>query len=166
MSWWWPLRHQALGNRARDRMDWSRAAYHYGVYLRNNPADAALWVQLGHVQKERGRLSAAAIAYQRALYMRPYDADLHLHVAHLHKRRREIPMAISALRRALELYPRFDAAREELRRLEADSVEPDDRTKTLETLIRRLERRIINLERLQGLAPEAIDHNDSANEAG
>ena len=128
---------------------------HYQRHLRKHPDDAALWVQLGHMQKTLGRLSAAATAYQRALYLRPHDADTYLHLGHLHKLRREMPLAMSAWRRALELEPSFSLASEELQRLAGEFEDPEDRVSALEARVARMERRISSLEYLNGVAAES-----------
>ncbi len=128
MKFWTADRFRARGDAARDRGDWKRAARAYEQYLSRKPADAALWVQLGHSCKELGRLSAAQIAYQRALFLRPHDADLFVQIGHLHHRTGDASAAVAAYRRALELDPALAIARDALASWGAvdDDVQADE----------------------------------------
>ena len=77
--------HRTLGDAARDRGDWPAAAVHYRDFLRDQPGDFAIWVQLGHAAKEAGDYVAAEHAYLQAEAIRPEDADLALNLGHLLK---------------------------------------------------------------------------------
>ena len=75
----------AAADRARGRRDWRTAAKHYQEALLSRPEWAAIWVQLGHAQKEQGHLAAAEASYRRALALEPHSADAHLQLGHVLK---------------------------------------------------------------------------------
>lgn len=102
------------GNRARDARRWSEAATHYRRHLDAHPADIAIWIQLGHVEKESGRLEASEIAYREAMARAPRNHDAPLHLGHVLKLQGRIEEAIAAYRRSAELAP-VNHALEELR---------------------------------------------------
>ena len=111
-----PLKHlnsaalRAMGDEARDARRWSEAAPAYQAYLERVPADAAIWIQLGHCLKEMGDLLGGEAAYRRTLAQQPEDSDIHLQLGHVLKlldRRNE---AIQAYRRSFALKPLRAAA--------------------------------------------------------
>ena len=89
VSWlpgWRVLSPQALlraADAARDRGDWVPAAKLYSRYLRRNTADARIWIQAGHAEKESGNLKAARDAYQRGHLLLPDDPDANLQLGRL-----------------------------------------------------------------------------------
>jgi len=52
------------GDRARDAKRWSETAEHYAAYLKKNPNDVPIRVQLGNCLKEAGQLTNALDAYK------------------------------------------------------------------------------------------------------
>jgi len=106
------------GNEARDARDWSRAALWYEEALRLAPRRADIHVQRGHMLKESGALEAAEQAYQAARALTPDDADLALQLGHLYKIADRPDEARASYKRALVLKPGWDAAAQELARLD------------------------------------------------
>lgn len=108
------LSARELGDTARDRRDWRRAAVQYQLHLQAEPQDFDIWVQCGHAEKESGDLLAAERCYRIAEALRPDDADLQLQLGHLHKLLGRFPDAARCYARALDLDPRSADARREL----------------------------------------------------
>ncbi|MEA2767737.1 MAG: hypothetical protein QOD93_699 [Acetobacteraceae bacterium] len=108
---------RALGDLARDRLDWPEAATMYHRYLQQRPDDAAIWVQHGHAEKERGALAAARAAYERAIALTPTDPDVFLQLGHVLKLLGETAAAIHAYEAAQRLNPALDDAGREARTL-------------------------------------------------
>ena len=100
------------GDAARDARCWEEAVTSYEAYLAERPADAAIWVQLGHAHKESGNRNEAESSYLRALNLTPLDADLHLHLGHLYKITGQIELAKKHYRRSVQLDPGSPAAEE------------------------------------------------------
>ncbi|WP_051212409.1 glycosyltransferase [Rubritepida flocculans] len=111
-----PPSPRLLGDRARDARRWEEAAAHYRRHLAAHPADAAIWVQLGHAEKEAGRPDAAEAAYREAMALAPRDHDPPLHLGHVLKLLGRMEEAIRAYQLSAELAPVNHAA-EELRAL-------------------------------------------------
>lgn len=107
---WGKRRWRREGDRRRDAKEWGPAAAAYRRHLARNPADAAIWVQLGHAEKEGGNWDAAVIAYDRAADANPDDPDPFLHIAHLHKNQGRPDPAYEAFRRAYRLDPTTETA--------------------------------------------------------
>jgi tetratricopeptide (TPR) repeat protein len=107
-----------LGDAHRNAKEWSLAAEAYRRHLQIDPQDAAIWVQLGHVEKEDGNLAAAEAAYREAHRLVPQDPDPLLHLAHLLKRQGPVEDAFRAFLALLELGHSREAAGE-LERLQA-----------------------------------------------
>lgn len=103
-----------LGDAARDRRDWRRAARQYQLHLQAEPRDFDIWVQCGHAEKESGDLVAAERCYRIAEALRRDDADLQLQLGHLHKLIGRFHEAAHCYARALELDPQSAAARREI----------------------------------------------------
>jgi len=76
---------RAAGDAERDRANWAAASYHYMKLLEHEPADAALWLQHGHVLKETGLFAQARRSYERARVLRPEDPEPQLQLAILSK---------------------------------------------------------------------------------
>ncbi|HEY1425655.1 MAG TPA: tetratricopeptide repeat protein, partial [Caulobacteraceae bacterium] len=60
-------RDRREGDAARDLGDWAGAERHYRQHLARKPTDAAIWVQLGHAQKELDHLEDAEASYRKAI---------------------------------------------------------------------------------------------------
>ncbi len=111
---------RSAGDRARDFGNWVEAIENYSAYLRDNPGDFAIWVQLGHAYKECGTYDNALAAYDKAVELHPNDFDLHLNRGHLLKLAGDREGAISAYTRSYEINPSTDDAISELIALQAD----------------------------------------------
>lgn len=111
---------RSAGDRARDLGNWVEAAENYAAYLRDNPGDFAIWVQLGHAHKECGAYDKALAAYDKAVELHPSDFDLHLNRGHLLKLLGDREGAISAYTKSYEIHPANDDAISELVALQAD----------------------------------------------
>ena len=93
----------ARANAARDAGHWRLAAKHYRQFLRHQPDNFAIWVQLGHMLGESGDLGGADQAYRKAYAINPDDADLALCRGHLARRAGDIGQAAGFYRRSLAL---------------------------------------------------------------
>jgi len=111
------------GDKARDLGNWAEAVENYAAYLRDNPGDFAIWVQLGHAHKEGGSYDKALSAYDKAAELNPGDFDLHLNRGHLLKLAGNLKGAIAAYTKSYEINPSNDNAISELIALEADLSE-------------------------------------------
>lgn len=94
--------------------DWQTAAGCYADLLKAQPRRAALWVQLGHAQKENGDLAAAEASYRRSLALEPQTADTHLQLGHALKLQGRVTEAASSYIEALRLDPTEVLAQAEL----------------------------------------------------
>lgn len=110
----------AEADRARATGDWRAAAARYQEVLHAHPRFAAIWVQLGHAQKEQGNLSAAEVSYRRSLTIDDQLADTHLQLGHVLKLRGRTVEAAESYSTALRLEPGFAAAESELAALGCD----------------------------------------------
>jgi glycosyltransferase involved in cell wall biosynthesis len=111
---------RSAGDKARDLGNWVEAVENYSTYLRDNPRDFAILVQLGHAHKECGSYDRALAAYDRAAEINPSDFDLHLNRGHLLKLLGDREGAISAYKKSYEVNPSNDDAISELIALQAD----------------------------------------------
>jgi glycosyltransferase involved in cell wall biosynthesis len=102
------------GDRARDAKRWSEAAKHYAAYLKNNPNDVSIRIQLGNCLKEAGQLANALDAYKTAIALDDRHADGHLQIGHLLKILGRTADAIQAYRKSFELSPHDNPAFAEL----------------------------------------------------
>jgi tetratricopeptide (TPR) repeat protein len=91
------------GDRARDAKRWSEAATHYAAYLKNNPKDIPIRIQLGNCLKETGQLTKALEAYKIAIDLDEKHADGHLQIGHLFKIMGRTADAIQAYHKSFEL---------------------------------------------------------------
>jgi tetratricopeptide (TPR) repeat protein len=112
---------RAKADRLRDSAHWRDAAQLYKLYLELRPEDAALWVQLGHCQKESGLIEDADVSYARAATLAPSGADIWLQIGHLRKIQGRVAEAIANYAKALDKDPMLTAARFELEALGAAS---------------------------------------------
>ncbi|WP_422002628.1 tetratricopeptide repeat protein [Reyranella sp.] len=80
---------------------WREAARLYRMIAWIGPADAGLWVQLGHAHKEEGDLESAEAAYRRSTWLDETLADGWLHLAHLLKRRTRLDEAEACFGKAV-----------------------------------------------------------------
>ena len=104
--------HRRDGDAARDVEDWHGAEQHYRQHLERSPADTAIWVQLGHAQKEQGRLKDAEASYRKAMTLAPDDADPPLHLGHARKLQGDTAGALDAYQQSYGLAPGLVAASE------------------------------------------------------
>jgi len=103
---------RSQGDRQRDQRHWVEAATAYGQHLALYPNDFAIWVQLGHMQKEAGDFGAAELAYEKALNIDPDDADLLLNYGHFLKLTGDIEKAALIYRRSFQVDGNDAAMRE------------------------------------------------------
>lgn len=107
----------ASADRLRDARQWDAAAPLYQAYLQLRPRDAAIWVQLGHCQKESGFLDEADASYRRAAKLAPQVGDIWLQIGHLRKVQGRLTDAASNYAKALKQDPTLMPARFELEQL-------------------------------------------------
>lgn len=124
---------------ARDQGHWPEARANYETYLASHPADAALWVQLGHACKESGDLHAADRAYFRALSLDGDGADVRLQIGHLEKVRGNLEGARAWYQRALEADPAFEPAQSELQAIAAEDGHLDARVASIERRLQHMD---------------------------
>jgi glycosyltransferase involved in cell wall biosynthesis len=79
-------RHIRAGDAARDALDWTQAATHYGKVVLLEPRLAHIQVQLGHALKEGGRLVPAREAYRAASVLVPGDREPWLYLGEVSAR--------------------------------------------------------------------------------
>jgi glycosyltransferase involved in cell wall biosynthesis len=109
---------------ARDARDFLAAAALYGRAVEQDPTDAVIHIQCGHMNKEAGRPALAEKHYFTARDLTPDDADLHLQLGHFFKLRGRIAEAIASYQQAERLQPGWEAAIAELCALWGFSVQP------------------------------------------
>jgi tetratricopeptide (TPR) repeat protein len=102
------------GDRARDARRWNEAVTNYAAYLRYNPKDVPIRVQLGNCLKEAGQLTEALDAYKTAIELDGAHADGHLQIGHLFKILGRNEEAAQAYRKSFELSPHENPAFAEL----------------------------------------------------
>ena len=107
------------GDRARDAKQWSEAVTHYATYLKRNPNDVSIRVQLGNCLKESGQLAKAFDAYRIAIELDDAHVDGHLQIGHLLKIMGRKEDAIQAYRKSFELSPHDNPAFAELLAMDA-----------------------------------------------
>jgi glycosyltransferase involved in cell wall biosynthesis len=124
------------GDQARDAKRWNEAATHYAEYLRYNPKDVPIRVQLGNCLKEAGELTKALDAYKTAIELDGEHPDGHLQIGHLFKILGCSVEAAQAYRKSFELSPRDNPAFEELLAIgEVPQVLGSDHVDTQETAV-------------------------------
>jgi len=97
-------------NRANREKRWADAIGDYRRYLAWNPANFAVWVQLGHMLGETGEHNAAESAYAQADTLCRDDADLLLCWGHLRRRMGDDDAARDLYARSLAIDGNKDAA--------------------------------------------------------
>lgn len=103
-------------DKARDSLEYARAAYLYGKYLTHYQNATDIWVQHGHMLKEVGFYEKAAESYERALQDSPTDADLELQIGHLAKIRGLFHDAVEHYSKAIALgHPEAKQISDEIR---------------------------------------------------
>jgi len=117
--------HVARGDAARSRQDWPAAAEAYRAAVHDQPTLTAIWIQLGHAQKEQGALAAAIEAYGEAARLKPDWAEPHIFMAHLYKQLGRNEHAITHFLRALHAGESSSNEGEELLRLLAERSHKD-----------------------------------------
>ncbi len=110
----------SLGDRARDERRFADAVDAYKAYLRLQPGEANIWIQLGHCQKESDRPDDAEQAYLRSLELDPDNAVALLHLGLLKLSAGDLASAASCLERATTTPFPSEEAREKLRALWLD----------------------------------------------
>ena len=105
---------------ARDAKQWPAAAVLYDAYLSECPNDAAIWVQLGHAQKEAGHDEEAMRAYQSSLALAPDVADTHLQIGHLLKKLGRVEEAAASYAASMQKDGTSGLAEREFRNLRPD----------------------------------------------
>jgi len=90
---------------ARDRRDWADAARLYAAVVAARPADAGMWVQLGHARREGGDPEGAAHAYGRALALDRWNGETHFYLGHAWRLAGEPDRAVAAFAQAARLRP-------------------------------------------------------------
>ncbi|WP_236035935.1 tetratricopeptide repeat protein [Rhizorhabdus histidinilytica] len=117
--------HVARGDAARSRQDWAAAAEAYRAAVHDQPSLVAIWIQLGHAQKEQGALAAAAEAYGQAAKLDPTFAETHVFMAHIYKQLGRDDLAILHFLRALHGGEKAPHEGDELLRLLAARTHKD-----------------------------------------
>ncbi|MFD2497973.1 glycosyltransferase [Rhizorhabdus histidinilytica] len=117
--------HVARGDAARSRQDWAAAAEAYRAAVHDQPSLVAIWIQLGHAQKEQGALAAAAEAYGQAAKLDPTLAETHVFMAHIYKQLGRDDLAILHFLRALHGGEKAPHEGDELLRLLAARTHKD-----------------------------------------
>src|SRR5262249_9734235 len=102
------------GDRCRDQGQWQDACEWYRLYLREQPGDFLIWIQLGNCLKESGNYDDALSAYCHAIVLNGDDADVFLQLGHLHKARSYIEDAIGAYRASVARRSTQNPATDEL----------------------------------------------------
>lgn len=95
----------SAGDEARDRRAWKDAELAYFKSLQINPKLDAIWVQLGHAQKEQGRLADAERSYRQAVSLNETSSDSFLQLGHVLKLMGRFSESWAAYRNALKLDP-------------------------------------------------------------
>lgn len=90
---------------ARAARQWARAARFYLDALRQRPARAAIWVQLGHALREMGRRAEAEFAYRRAADLDRANRDALVPLGQVLREQDRNVEAAAAYRQALALDP-------------------------------------------------------------
>lgn len=98
-----PSTVRTMADLARNIGNWSSASTYYRAYLSAQPQDAAIWLQLGHAEKELGKLRSAQDAYDQAATLSPDEAEVYLQIGHVLRRMEEDASALLAYSRALQL---------------------------------------------------------------
>lgn len=75
----------ATADSHNSRKEWALAAQSYRAALEIDPGLSALWVQLGHCEKEAGKVEDARRAYEKAAESDPNNSDALVHLGHLLK---------------------------------------------------------------------------------
>jgi glycosyltransferase involved in cell wall biosynthesis len=111
-----PIDHRQIADLARDSGHWALAARHYSEMLKENPQDAGIWLQHGHMMKELGLFIDAGRSYGRALSLAPNDPEIFLQLGFLAKITGDLPEATRYLRQARDLgYQPLDFVEQEIR---------------------------------------------------
>jgi cytochrome c-type biogenesis protein CcmH/NrfG len=114
------------GDQARDEKRWAGAVASYRKYLELRPDDAAIWVQLGHSQKESGDFAGAEASYLKNLALEPGNPDALLHLGRVKLCLNELDAAKAYFRRAVAVPSPISDAAKELGELDGlDAVERD-----------------------------------------
>lgn len=107
-----PVTALQMGDAARDKGDWNKAADYYRQHLTSKSDDFGIWVQLGHALKEAGRLDEARGSYEQAQELKSDDADLYLNRGHLEKLSGDLETAAQLYAISAEIDPSNNASNE------------------------------------------------------
>ena len=78
--------------------------------VRQNPDDAAAWIQLGHLNFDRNAVPEAIEAYERALALAPENAPVITDLGIMYRRAGRPEDAVHAFERAIAVDPRLENA--------------------------------------------------------
>lgn len=109
---------------ARDRKNFLSAAGLYCLALENDPLNAAIHIQCGHMNKEAGRVALAEKHYLAAQQLTPNDPDLHLQLGHFFKISDRIAEARASYQTAEQLLPGWRLPLAELAALNPAGLQP------------------------------------------
>jgi tetratricopeptide (TPR) repeat protein len=107
----------ARGNEARDARSWADAAEAFKAALELDPSLDAIWVQLGHAQKEQGDLQSAEQCYRRAIALNNSSSDSFVQLGHCLKLMGRKSSAVDAYLNAIARDPENADAQIELETL-------------------------------------------------
>jgi cytochrome c-type biogenesis protein CcmH/NrfG len=79
--------------------------------VRQNPDDAAAWIQLGHLNFDRNAVPEAIEAYEKALALQPDNAPVRTDLGIMYRRANRPEEAIRAFDRAIASDPKLENAR-------------------------------------------------------
>jgi len=102
------------GLTVRRNTDWKDALTLYQATLREAPASARVYANLGWVYQDRGELEKAEAAYQQALALDPGAADPHNNLGNIYRARNLPEEALRQFRQAVALNPHHAAAHNNL----------------------------------------------------
>ena len=129
-GWWSTTRRRfrqeeaaliARADAARGARDFKTAADIYSRVLAQDPTNAAIHIQCGHMNKEAGDLDAAEGHYLAARDLTPADADLHLQLGHFFKISGRKAEAAASYKKAADLLPDWPVPLAELAALRASA---------------------------------------------
>lgn len=79
--------------------------------VRQDPNDAAAWIQLGHLNFDRNAVPEAIEAYEKALALQPDNAPVHTDLGIMYRRAKRPEEAIREFDRAIAIDPKLENAR-------------------------------------------------------
>jgi cytochrome c-type biogenesis protein CcmH/NrfG len=79
--------------------------------VRQNPEDAAAWIQLGHLNFDRNAVEEAIEAYEQALALQPGNAPVHTDLGIMYRRAGRPEDAVREFDRAIAIDPKLENPR-------------------------------------------------------